>query len=174
MKYSLTPHKSKTLLNTDTKLWWLFIVGLLFLFFLIKLVISLHTAGVEKRVSFHLEQQNRYEASQAELEAKIAFIQSQVALANRAKSRNQVIHDSLISLFDLIPNQIYLDVMEVGERSLRLQGHTPSQEVFNFMLRPSLESIFQRTEVSFYPAGGGWFRFDALCSSDEALIYATH
>jgi hypothetical protein len=173
MRYSLTRHKPKELLAADTKLWWIFILLLLALFFVIKLLISFHVAGVEKRVDAHMQQRENYQAEQAAIEEQIEFIQAQVALAVRVNGRNTVIKDSLINLFDLTPEQIYLDRMEVGEKSLHLQGHTPSREVFNFMLRPPLESIFERTEVSFYPAGGGWFAFDVRCSSSEALIYAT-
>ena len=172
MRYSLTLQKPKELLATDTKLWWIFTFALLFLFFAIKVAITLHTAGIEKRVALYAERQAAYELRREEIEAQIAFVQQQVNLVAQSSGRNQVIRDSLVNLFDLVPDQIYLDTMTITEKSLRIQGHTPSREVFNFMLRPPLESIFQRTEVSFYPAGGGWFSFDVLSTSDEALIYA--
>lgn len=171
MKYSLTHARPKQLLGTDTRLWWLFILGLVALFVVIKLVVSIHTAGVQAETEEYKKARVAYEAQIAELEGKTRFVLEEVELVSRVSGRNKVIKDSLINFFDLVPDQIYLTDLQITPKTLRIKGYTPSKEVFNYLLRPPLESIFQRTEASFYPIGNGWFAFDCLSSSGEALIY---
>ncbi|MGE4295618.1 MAG: PilN domain-containing protein [Campylobacterales bacterium] len=171
MKYSLTHPRPKQLLSADTKLWWVFIAGVLFVFVLVKAVVSIHTAGVNQESEQFKQERAAYEAKIAQLETDTRFVLEEAELVSRVLGRNKVIKDSLINLFDLVPDQIYLTDLEISAKTMRIKGYTPSKEVFNYLLRPPLESIFQRTEVSFFPVGNGWFAFDCLSISEEAFIY---
>lgn len=171
MNYSLTRSRPKQLLGTDTKLWWLFIAGLLALFVVIKIILAIHGSSVAANTDRFRQERTAHEAKIAALETQTRHVLEEAELVSRVTGRNKVIKDSLVNLFDLVPDQIYLTDLEITAKSLRVQGYTPSKEVFNYLLRPPLESIFQRTEVSFYPVGNGWFTFDCLSMSEEALIY---
>ena len=98
-------------------------------------------------------------------------MQKQEKLGIDVMNTNILIRDSLKNLFDLVPDQITLTKAIIDTQDITLYGITPSKDVYNFMLRPPLESIFNDSEVAFYALGNGWFRFVSKNRAKEGLIY---
>jgi hypothetical protein len=80
---------------------------------------------------------------------------------------NSVMKDSIINLFDLVPNRITLSKAKLLENGLILYGITPNEDIYNFMLAAPLKSIFNRSYSSFFPAQNGWLRFVSTNYVDE-------
>jgi hypothetical protein len=82
-------------------------------------------------------------------------------------TENNVMKDSIVNLFDLVPNRITLSKVKLLEKGLILHGITPNEDVYNFMLGAPLKSIFNRSYSSFYPSKNGWLRFVSTNYIDE-------
>ena len=80
---------------------------------------------------------------------------------------NSIMKDSIINLFDLVPNRITLSKAKLLENGLILYGITPNEDIYNFMLAAPLKSIFNRSYSSFFPAQNGWLRFVSTNYVDE-------
>lgn len=93
------------------------------------------------------------------MEREIAFIEKESVLAEGIFTKNTVLKDSIVNMFDLVPQRITLSEAQLLENGLILYGITPNKDVYNFMLQAPLRSIFHRTYSSFYPADNGWIRF---------------
>jgi len=84
---------------------------------------------------------------------------------------NIIIKDSIKNLFALIPDSIHLVKAEIGKKTLKLFGYTPSKEIYNNLLLPPLKSIFTKSTVVFYPIGSGWYKFVSTNTSQEEFVY---
>ncbi len=93
------------------------------------------------------------------IEDSISFIRNESALSQSIYTKNTVLKDSIVNMFDLVPQRITLSEANLLENGLILYGITPNKDVYNFMLQAPLRSIFHRTYSSFYPAQNGWLRF---------------
>ncbi len=93
------------------------------------------------------------------IEISITFIKEESTLSQNIYTKNTVLKDSIINMFDLVPQRITLSEANLLEDGLTLYGITPNKDVYNFMLQAPLRSIFHRTYSSFYPAQNGWIRF---------------
>jgi hypothetical protein len=80
---------------------------------------------------------------------------------------NSIMKDSIINLFDLVPNSITLKKAKLLENGLILYGITPNEDVYNFMLAAPLKSIFNRSYSSFFPVQNGWLSFVSTNYVDE-------
>jgi hypothetical protein len=93
------------------------------------------------------------------MEKEIELIQKESLLAESIFTKNEVLKDSIINMFDLVPQRITLSEAKLLDKGLILYGITPNKDVYNFMLQAPLRSIFHRTYSSFYPAKNGWILF---------------
>lgn len=171
MKYSLTSARTKQIIKDDTKLWILFVALVFALFVGFKIFTIIHISLINSNIESNKITRADFETKTKELNEKIEFILSEAKLVSEIDGRNRVIKDSLINIFDLVPDQIYLTELNITAKSLVIKGYTPSKEVFNYLLKPPLESIFETTETSFYPQGNGWLLFNSVSKSNEKLIY---
>jgi hypothetical protein len=98
-------------------------------------------------------------SSIAAMDAQIAFIEKESAMAEQVYTSNTVMKESIKNLFDLVPDRIVLSEAQMKNDSLVLYGITPNKEIYEFMLHAPLRSIFHRTYSTFYPMENGWYRF---------------
>jgi hypothetical protein len=143
------------------------------LFIAIKILLTVLIAAQEVQMESSRRERLRYEAQIGELQEQAQLIMQDIETVSRTAAKNKVIKDSLINLLDLIPDQIYLTEAQASEKALRIKGYTPSQEIYNYLLKPPLESIFAKTNASFLPNGKGGYVFDSLSVMDdeERLFY---
>ncbi|MBA1433050.1 MAG: hypothetical protein FAF04_05550 [Epsilonproteobacteria bacterium] len=159
MKFSYIKPRKKTPFTPD--------VQLIVRFFSITLIMLLTTYAflLFKDYSFTKEKRelikNRIALEQSidAMDAKIAYIKKQKAVAQKVHTQNMVLKDSIANLFDLVPERITLSRAEFLKNGLILYGVTPNKDVYNFMLQAPLRSIFQKSYTSFYPAQNGWLQF---------------
>jgi hypothetical protein len=174
MRYSLTAAREKYLLDTDAKLWLAFTGSIIALFAAVKIALTILIAAQGTLMESYRKERAQYETQIESLLKEAQLIIQDGEAVSGTVAKNKVIKDSLINLLDLIPDQIYLTEMQAAETALRIKGFTPSKEVYDYLLKPPLESIFASTNVSFLATGKGGYVFDSLSvmGEQERLFYA--
>lgn len=159
MSYSFIKPRKKYLLEGDSKFWLLFIATSMFILFAFTIFLKIKISSLEEVAS--LAQKKEMEAKEAiiSLNKKIEFIDIQKNKADGIYSSNLLLRDSIKNLFDLVPDQITLDKVEMTKKELIIQGSTPSKDVYNFLLLAQLKSIFTKNDTTFYMLPNGWFKF---------------
>ena len=88
--------------------------------------------------------------------------------------KNSVIKTSVKNLLDLIPDPITLDKFLLSKNRLIIYGITPTKDIYNMLMLPPLESIFEKTTTYFYELPNGWYRFKSIniikAKKDETAI----
>ncbi len=160
--YSFTKPKSKPLFKEDTKLWLVFYFISVFLFVSFALFLLLKayfynkdTQELNKNI-INLKQQIIKLNTQKEL----IFLQK--TLYENVHVKNSVIKTSIKNLLDLIPDPITLDKFLLSKNKLIIYGITPTKDVYNMLMLPPLESIFESTKTYFYQLPNGWYRFKSI------------
>ncbi|SFV75585.1 Putative membrane protein [hydrothermal vent metagenome] len=177
MKYSYVKPRKKTILTPELKLLLSFFSITISMLVLTYLFLLYKDYTFSQDTLTKMEQKNSYDTKIARMKEQIASIESQVALAEKIYTKNNVLKDSISNLFDLIPRRIVLSKAELLENGLILYGVTPNKEIYNFMLKAPLSSIFHKTYSSFYPIKGGWYRFvstnyiDTKKGEDDENVY---
>jgi len=169
--YSLIKPRKKHILRNDTKLWIFFTLLLFFFFMIMNLLILGQVYSFDQRKTSFIQQIKVLEADINSTIEHIQFVEQQQKLGESVYGRNIVLKDSLENLFNLVPDQIYLTKAVIDTNSLEIHGFTPSKDTYNFLLKPPLKSIFNRSEVVFYPYENGWFKFVSINYSQEEYLY---
>lgn len=159
MNYSFIPPGKKTILKKVSRIWW----GYIFL----TLLIFGGFVGILK-IQGYFMQQSTEESIAAQQEALENIKNFQLTLVEKEEivrfgeylaSQNVLLKQSVENLFDLIPDQITLNKIEMERYQLTLYGITPSQQVYTFLLEVPLRSIFTQSRASFYMLPNGWYNF---------------
>ena len=160
--YSFTKPKKKPLFKEDTKLWIVFITVSVFLY------VSFS--------AFLLIKAYFYNKSTQEMNKKIVLLKQKIIKLNLEKenillqkslyenivTKNSVIKESVKNLLDLVPDPITLTKFMLSNNKLIIYGITPTKDVFNLLMLPPLESIFEDTKTYFYQMPNGWYRFKSI------------
>jgi len=160
--YSFTKPKKKPLFKEDTKLWIVFITVSVFLY------VSFS--------AFLLIKAYFYNKSTQEMNKEIVLLKQKIIKLNLEKenillqkslyeniiTKNSVIKESVKNLLDLVPDPITLTKFMLSNNKLIIYGITPTKDVFNLLMLPPLESIFEDTKTYFYQMPNGWYRFKSI------------
>jgi len=160
--YSFTKPKKKPLFKEDTKLWLVFITVSVFLY------VSFS--------AFLLIKAYFYNKSTQEMNKEIVLLKQKIIKLNLEKenillqkslyeniiTKNSVIKESVKNLLDLVPDPITLTKFMLSNNKLIIYGITPTKDVFNLLMLPPLESIFEETKTYFYQMPNGWYRFKSI------------
>ena len=160
--YSFTKPKSKPLFKEDTKLWLIFYFISVFLFVSFALFLLL-------KAYFYNKDTQKLNRDTIALKQKIIKLNTQRELIFLQKTlyenvhvKNAVIKTSIKNLLDLIPDPITLDKFLLSKNKLIIYGITPTKDVYNMLMLPPLESIFEKTQTYFYQLPNGWYRFKSI------------
>ena len=82
-------------------------------------------------------------------------------------SQNNMLKDSVENLFDLIPEQITLNKIQMEQYQLTLYGTTPSKQIYTFLLEVPLRSIFNQRRADFYMLPNGWYNFVSISKLNQ-------
>lgn len=82
-------------------------------------------------------------------------------------SQNNMLKDSVENLFDLIPEQITLNKIQMEQYQLTLYGTTPSKQIYTFLLEVPLRSIFNQSRADFYMLPNGWYNFVSISKLNQ-------
>ncbi|MDR0746413.1 MAG: hypothetical protein LBE89_00790 [Helicobacteraceae bacterium] len=169
MSYSITKARPKQMLATDTKLWCVFVLSIFLFFFVVKFAFSIYIAALELEIKSNNKTINESVATIRDIEAQISITLQDIEIATHTAARNTAVRKSLTSVLNLVPDQIYLIELTMTEDSLKVKGYSQSPQVFNYMFRPLLDSIFTTSNVSFYSAADGQQVFDYSGQSDAGV-----
>jgi len=132
-------------------------------------------------LSYKISQMNdmekEYDQKRAELikeieesDKKLALMKKEKSFATDVYSQNELLKESVKNLFELVPDQITLNSVEMEHDMLVLKGMTPSKEIYNFLLSVPLKSIFTYSKADFYMTQNGWYNFVSVNRLEEQKV----
>jgi hypothetical protein len=157
--YSFTKPKPKPLFQEDTKLWLIFILISLSLYILFALFLSIKTYLFKKNINNYNSKIITLNNKLTNIKNKKNFIIKEKTLYEDLMVKNELLKQSIQNLLDLIPDPITLNSCKLDKNKLILYGITPSKDIYNLLMLPPLESIFNETHTYFYFMPNGWYRF---------------
>jgi len=161
MIYSFVQPKKKPLLNLFMKI-WLALTGLSSAFIIMMCLFYLIKIGLIDRNMQQREQQIAF------LEEKIfqtndlyEILLDRKLTASQFKTQNNTLKEGLRNFFDMIvkSDSIKLESFEWDKNTLKLNGISPTKEMFILLVETPLKSIFDETYTSYYKLSNGWYRF---------------
>jgi len=160
--YSFTKPKPKPFFKEDTKLWLIFYVISIFLYFAFAAFLLF------KAYLFNKDADNLNNQIMA-LNERIKFLSRekkeitlQQNLYSEVINKNALIKQNIKNLLELIPDPITLNKFLLSKNRLILYGITPTKDVYNLLLLPPLESVFEETKTYFYQLPNGWYKFKSI------------
>jgi hypothetical protein len=170
VKYSFTkPHK-KPLFKEDTRLWIIFITFAFTLYLGFGIFLEVKTFLHKRDIKEYKKTIKDLEAKIVDINQKIEFIYTQKEIFENVLTKNDIVVEQIKNLLDLIPDPITLEKFYIDNNKLIIYGITPTKDVYNLLMLPPLESIFEKTVVYFYKLPNGWYRFKSenyIKSEDE-------
>ncbi|GAX86974.1 conserved hypothetical protein [Lebetimonas natsushimae] len=157
--YSFTKPKPKPLFKEDTKLWLVFISISFSLYLLFALFLGIKAYLFKKDIKNYQNQISTLNKQLKNIENQKNFILKEKTLYEDIMVKNTVLKQSINNLLDLIPDPITLNACKFDKNKLIIYGITPSKDIYNFLMLPPLESIFNETHTYFYLMPNGWYRF---------------
>ena len=160
--YSFTKPKPKPLFKEDTKLWLVFYFISVFLFVSFALFLLLKAYFYNKDTQKLNQESIALKQQIIKLNTQKELIFLQKTLYENVHVKNSVIKTSIKNLLDLIPDPITLDKFLLSKNKLIIYGITPTKDIYNMLMLPPLESIFESTKTYFYQLPNGWYRFKSI------------
>lgn len=168
MIYSFIKPNIKRVVQYDTRIWWGFILSMSTIMLIFNFFIQTKYEQIELEIKNNKEMQNNALANIKDLQNKIEYFEKQVIVYDDIYINNNIFADSIKNLFALIPDQIILESVTVRENDLLIKGKTPTKDVYNYLLKTPLKSIFSSSEVNFYLGKDNWYSFLSVNRFDKA------
>ncbi len=160
--YSFTKPSKKSLFKDDTKLWIVFILISSILYMLFALFLFVKSYIYIKDIKQFSQQTVVLKEKIIHLKKQKNDILIQKTLYGNIMVKNSVIKDSVKNLLDLIPDPITLECFMFSKNKLIIYGITPTKDVYNLLMLPPLQSIFESTQSTFYQMPNGWYKFKSI------------
>lgn len=167
MNYSFTQPGKKTILKKVSRIWWGYIFLTLFIFagFVAMLKVQGYFMQQNEKAAIEMQQQmlkqiKEYQEIMLAEEEKVYFY-------SYVESQNKMLQESVENLFDLIPEQITLNKIQMEQSQLTLYGTTPSKQIYTFLLEVPLRSIFHQSRADFYMLPNGWYNFVSISKLNQ-------
>jgi len=160
--YSFTKPKKKPLFKEDTKLWLVFITVSVFLYVSFSAFLLIKAYFYNKSTQDMNKEIVLLKQKIIKLNLEKENILLQKSLYENIVTKNSVIKESVKNLLDLVPDPITLTKFMLSNNKLIIYGITPTKDVFNLLMLPPLESIFENTKTYFYQMPNGWYRFKSI------------
>jgi hypothetical protein len=157
--YSFTKPKLKPYFQEDTKLWLIFISISLGLYIMFALFLDIKAYIFKKDIKNFNKEIITLNQELEEIKKKKDFILKEKTIYADIMVKNTLLKQSIKNLLDLIPDPITLSACEFDKNKLIIYGITPSKDIYNLLMLPPLESIFNETHTYFYLMPNGWYRF---------------
>ena len=160
--YSFTKAKKKNYFKEDTKLWLIFYFISVFLYVSFALFLLVKSYFYTKYYQSNNQDIITLNTKISSLTLQKENIKLQKILYENIMVKNSVIKDSIKNLLDLIPDPVTLNKFLLKKDSLIIYGITPTKDVYNLLMLPPLESIFNNTKTIFYQMPNGWYKFKSI------------
>lgn len=166
MSYSFIQPKIKPLLSIFTKIWLWAMLILALLFIIGAMLLSAKIYFIN---SSSIELQEKYnETFQAikniEDKTKATLIKRDMTLD--IYNKNLILNQSLMNLFNLVPDGVTLTSIYLEDGSLKIKGITPTKDHFKLLFEAPLKSIFAVSNTTFYQLPNGWYNFVSINKID--------
>jgi hypothetical protein len=162
MKHSFIRPRRKKVVGAE--LTWLFSA-----FILLVAVMSGSFLFLNHMIAKHDRELMRTELEQQKLISKqntviaeIGRLQELDKLRETIATKNRLKKENVKNFFDLVPNEVTLELVEFRDKTLRLKGVTASRAYFENSFQLSLESLFSRSTTQFKKQKDGSYRFDNI------------
>lgn len=167
MNYSFTQPGKKTILKKVSRIWWGYIFLTLFIFagFVAMLKVQGYFMQQNEKAAIEMQQQMLKEIK--EYQEMMIIEEEKVQFGAYIASQNNMLKDSVENLFDLIPEQITLNKIQMEQYQLTLYGTTPSKQIYTFLLEVPLRSIFNQSRADFYMLPNGWYNFVSISKLNQ-------
>lgn len=109
-----------------------------------------------KQIQQQIKQQQSYQNT---LNDQLSFLKLQVQKIQGGQQQNTSLTNAITNIFELIPEQITINLISLSNESLIIKGITPTKELYTFLLDPSLKAIFAQSRVDFFILPSGWYNF---------------
>lgn len=167
MKYSFTQPLPKSIISHLTKIWIFYIalsVGIIYAYG-IYLNYQINTVKSLSQISsVDMNTQDEFINLTNE---NMRQMQYEIDLDSLNKTYNSDVYVALSKLFDIIPNQITINYIELQEKALILKGITPTREEYKFLLEAPLKSAFTKSNADFFALPNGWHNFTSISTVDK-------
>ncbi|QCT95283.1 hypothetical protein FE773_08780 [Caminibacter mediatlanticus TB-2] len=168
--YSFIKPKKKPLFKEDTKLWLIFIIASLFLYIIFAIFLLFKAYLFNKDSKELITQIDSLKQKITQIKAQKEFIYKQKVIYENIITKNDLVKQEIKNLLDLIPDPITLEKFYIDNNKLIIYGITPTKDIYNLLMLPPLQSIFEKTQTYFYELPNGWYRFKSenfIKSEDE-------
>lgn len=172
MTYSFIKPNIKPLFSLFTKIWVIFFAVCLGVIF------SVYSFASNRVMIMNAQIESKKQSSEELVNSAYAHDDTYALLSKRAEISASILGQSGANAqlekvinnllgFVISSNSIKLESMNLAEKSLEIKGITPTKELFLLLIQTPLRSIFDKHQVSFYPAANGWFKFSSLNTINE-------
>ncbi|PAF41144.1 hypothetical protein [Helicobacter sp. 11S03491-1] len=170
MKFSFLNPQPKYILAKITKIWVFYIFLSMVIVFGFLSLLKYQIFLSHERIKNYQVKQVFYQDEITKLNSYQERILSEIDLAKNRQIHNLMVRDAIINLFNIIPDQITINYIEIGNDSLSLKGSVPSKEVFKFLLQDPLKAIFGKSHVTFFALSNGWYHFVSTSQSKTSIV----
>jgi len=162
MRLSFIAPRTKPFFSLFSKMWIVFISLMSCFMIIFNFYIVIEMSSFKHGVVDLTKEREMLEKKIDEDDESIGLILRQKAISEEIFSNNTLLKESMKNLFDLVPDQITLNKVQMERNSLILYGVSPTQDTFNFLLAAPLKSIFHTSNTTFYLTKEGWYNFVSI------------
>ncbi len=162
MKHSfITPREKKVL---GAELTWLLSTFSVLVVIMLGSTFFLNSTitGYKQELKSIKSEKLKINSEQKQVLSEVERLQSLEKLREEIITKNRLKKENVKNFFDLVPDGVVLELVELRERTLRLKGTTTSKKYFNNSFQLSLESLFNRSSTSFTKLKNGTYRFNNI------------
>lgn len=167
MNYSFTQPGRKTLLKKVSRIWWGYIFLTLFIFVGFVAILKIQGYFMQQNAQISITKQKILLDEIKQHQEALIIEQDKVNFKEYIAYQNSILKESIENLFDLIPEQITLNKIQMEQYQLTLYGTTPSKQIYAFLLEVPLRSIFNQSRADFYMLPNGWYNFVSVSKLEE-------
>jgi hypothetical protein len=162
VRYSFKKARPKSLLKKDTKFWMAFLLSFTLILVGLEVALNMKMATLKESSLKTKSDREKLSLETEQKKAELASLKEHVSYVSKIDTSNGGIKDSMKNLFDIVPDKITLNKVELTPNCLALFGTTPSRDIFNLQFAPALKSVFTRSETSFVKTPNGNSRFISI------------
>lgn len=167
MNYSFTQPGKKTFLRKVSRIWWGYILLTLFIFTGFVAILKVQGHYMQKNAETASRMQKILLEEIKGFQEQLIVEQEKMQFTEYITHQNMLLKESVENLFDLIPEQITLNKIQMEQYQLILYGTTPSKQIYTFLLEVPLRSIFHQSRADFYMLPNGWYNFVSVSKLEE-------
>jgi len=162
MSESFIKARSKKLLGSEFQ-WLLSIFALLVILMLIANIFLNHSISEKSlRLQDVKTRLSDLEVKEQKISKEIARLQQIEKFREQISTKNRLKKENVKNFFDLVPDDVVLEMAEFRKGVLRLKGRTKSKKAFMQSFQRSLDSLFARSTTKFKKRKDGAYDFSNI------------